>query len=289
MLKIPKFLENKLKEQYNDIEKIVEGFSFKHTTIRVNNIKSNIDEVCKILDENNIGYKKVSWYSDALIIEDDKNLRNLDLYKNGYIYIQNLSSMIPPLVLEPCQFDSILDMTASPGSKTTQISSLTSNMARITAVEKNKIRADKLKYNIKMQGANRVTVLVEDARNLDDFYSFDKILLDAPCSGSGTLNEKNIENFNEELVNRSVKFQKELVNKAIKLLKKDGILVYSTCSILECENENIVNYILKNNMEIINIENFDEIPKLNTKIDGCLCVCPNEFFEGFFVAKFRKK
>ena len=114
-------------------------------------------------------------------------------------------------------------------------------------------------------------------------------MLDAPCSGSGTLNENNVKYFSEELVNRSVKFQKELVDKAIKLLKKGGILVYSTCSILECENEDIVRYILKSGvMELINIDDFSDIPKLNTSINGCLCVCPSDLYEGFFVSKFRK-
>ena len=87
--------------------------------------------------------------------------------------------MIPVLILNPNLNDHILDMTAAPGSKTTQIASLTNNMATITACEKNKIRKERLIYNLNIQGAKRVTVLNEDSRNIDDYFRFNKILLDA--------------------------------------------------------------------------------------------------------------
>lgn len=209
--------------------------------------------------------------------------------------MQSLSSMIPPLLVDPKEGESILDMCAAPGGKTTQMSNLSNNMAMITACEKNKIRAEKLKYNLEKQGANRVTLMIEDARRLNDFFSFDKILLDAPCSGSGTINLNDIKlkkYYTNELVERSIKTQKELLKKAAKILKKSGEIIYSTCSILKEENEDIVNEAVeKLGLEVvpIDIKNFAGIDFLPTKIEGTMCICPNNLYEGFFVAKLIKK
>jgi len=126
---------------------------------------------------------------------------------------------------------------------------------------------------------------------MNDFFSFDQILLDAPCSGSGTENIKET-NFTQKLIEKSTKAQYTLLKKAIKMLKKGQEMVYSTCSILQCENEDIVNKILKeNSCEIvtINVEKMKELPYLPTKIEGTICIMPNELYEGFFVAKIRKK
>ena len=207
--------------------------------------------------------------------------------------MQSLSAMIPAIVLEPKENENILDMAAAPGGKTTQMAAISQNKALITACEKNKIRAERLKYNIIKQGASRISVLNQDARTLDDFFSFDKILLDSPCSGSGTLyayNKKNEKYFTEELIDRSVKVQKVLLDKALKILKPGGEMVYSTCSILNCENESIIKNVCKKyNTEIIPIdeEKFKSVPKLPTDIKGVMCVCPTELYEGFFIAKIK--
>ena len=131
----------------------------------------------------------------------------------------------------------------------------------------------------------------EDAKRLDDFFSFDKILLDAPCSGSGTLNlfnQKDINSFSQELVKNSAKLQYELLKKALKILKPNHEMIYSTCSILPIENEDNVNKILKQyNCKIIPIQ-MDNLPLLPSKIEGTILVCPNEYYEGFFIAKIKK-
>lgn len=298
--KVPDFLYNMLIEQYG-VEvsnKIIEGFGQnRKLTLRINKLKTAVENVKKVLTDLNIKFSEVSWSEEALIIEGTtkQEILELEIYKNGEIYLQSLSSMIPALILNPEANENILDMAAAPGGKTTQMSAISNNLALITACEKNKIRAERLKYNIQKQGANRVNVLVEDSRKLDDNFSFDKILLDAPCSGSGTINifdEKLNKYFTKELVDRSIKTQKELLQKAIKVLKKGGEMVYSTCSILKQENEENIEKFLKNNqLEIvpIDIELLKDIPLLPSKIEGVITVCPNELYEGFFVAKLRKK
>ena len=295
-----KFLEDMLEKQYGIeiAQKIIEGYLAKRkTTLRINTIKSNIEEIKQKVDAKKIEYEEVKWSKEAIIIknEDEKAIQEMDIYTNGEIYMQSLSSMLPPIILEPKEGTDILDMAAAPGGKTTQIAALTNNKAHITACEKNKIRAERLKYNIDKQGASCVFIMQKDARFIDDFFSFDQILLDAPCSGSGTLdfNDNNIEKyFSKQLIDRSSSVQKTLLSKAIKLLKPGHEMVYSTCSILSCENEDIVAHSIKNeNVEIVPIhfEGMEELPLLPTKIHGTLCVCPTDLYEGFFVAKIRKK
>ncbi len=296
---LPVFLRERLLKEYKKdiVEKIILGYMQKRkVTLRVNTIKMKEDELENFLINSKINYSKVSFYSSAYILENirEEEIRNWEFYKEGKIYLQSLSSMLPPLVLEPKAKENILDMAAAPGGKTTQISALSENTALITACEKNKIRYERLEYNVNKQGAKGINLMRIDARNLSDFFSFDKILLDAPCSGSGTLNLKNenIEkNFTEELIERSVKLQETLLKKAIKILKVGGELIYSTCSILKEENEDLLERILNKNLELIPIANniFENVPKLPVKLEGTLCVMPNELYEGFFVAKIRKK
>lgn len=294
-----KFLEEKLEKQYGTkiTKEIIEGYQTKRkTTLRINTIKSNIEEIKKELEKEKIEYETIEWSKEALIIKnaDEKTIQEMEIYKNGKIYLQSLSSMLPPIILEPKEGTDILDMAAAPGGKTTQIAALTNNKAHITACEKNKIRAERLKYNVDKQGATCVFIMQKDSRFIDDFFSFDQILLDAPCSGSGTLdyNDANVEKyFTEQLIERSSKTQKTLLSKAIKLLKPGHEMVYSTCSILDCENEDVVSSVIKNgNIEIvpINFEGMEELPILPTKISGTLCVKPTELYEGFFVAKIKR-
>lgn len=298
--KVPDFLYKLLLEQYGDniTNNIIEGYLQKRpVTLRVNTLKTNADNIKKTLNESNIKYKDVIWSKDALIIEeaDGNKIRELNIYNNGEIYLQSLSSMLPPIILSPKENENILDMCAAPGGKTTQVSALSNGKALITACEKNKVRSERLKYNIEKQGANGICVLVEDARKLNSFLSFDKILLDAPCSGSGTicLNDEKLERyFKEELIDRSSKVQFELLKKAVEILKPGHEMIYSTCSILKNENENNLLKILKNGKaEIVPIseEIFKEIPILPVAIKGTICVCPSKLYEGFFIAKLRKK
>ena len=297
--KLPENLINKIINQYGEelSNKIFNAYcSKKNVSLRVNSLKSNKEEVIKFFEDNKIEYEQVTWYEDAFILKNvsESELEKTVFYEEGKVYLQNLSSMLPPLVLEPKEKKDILDMTAAPGGKTTEIAALTNNLAYITACEMNKIRADRLRYNLKKQGANAF-VIEKDARNLDDFLKYDQILLDAPCSGSGTIvltEESENVRFTDGFEEKLEKVQTKLLAKAITLLKKGEEMVYSTCSILERENENIVNkFISQGKVEVVpfNEERFKDIKLLPCKIKGAMCVMPNENFEGFFAVKLRKK
>ena len=295
---LPEFLIEKLKNQYGKerVNQILEGYACKRkVTFRVNTLKSSSEEISKILNRLGINFEKVQWSKDAFIINDKskQDIEELDIYKNGEIYMQSLSSMLPPIILNPKQNTDILDMAAAPGGKTTQIAAMCENKANITACEMNNIRAERLKYNIEKQGASAY-VMTTDARRISDMFSFDQILLDAPCSGSGTLNieDKKIKgSFTQNLVKKSIDSQYALLKKAITILKPGKEMVYSTCSILEEENEEIINKFLnQENIQIVPIEfeGMEILSTLPTKMQGTICIAPNELYEGFFVAKIKK-
>ena len=291
MIKKEDFIEL-IKKDYSNYEEIIEGLSKRRkTTFRLNRIKTTNEEIDDFLNTNNIKYTNPRFFKDAYIIEENIDLSELSIYKEGKIYLQSLSSQIPPLFLDLENSLDILDMCAAPGGKTLEIASLTNNQKFIMACESNKIRSERLKHNINEQGA-KVNVSVMDARKLDDFFRFDTILLDAPCSGSGTLNinsDKDLKYFSTDLVKNSAKTQKELLKKALNILKPGHSLVYSTCSILKEENENVLNSVLNNNFVIEKIKlDIDASNFLESKIDGVITVKPSEFYEGFFIAKIKK-
>ncbi len=291
---IPEFLKEMILAQYGEdiTNKIIDGYSKQRlVTLRINTIKSNKESIKQKLQQAGIETEEILWYQDALIIKDvrEEEIKKLDIYENGEIYLQSLSSMLPPILLEPKARENILDMAAAPGGKTTEMATITQNKAFITACEKNKIRAERLKYNLQKQGVGCVNVMLEDARKLSDFFSFDKILLDAPCSGSGTMSVFDA-GFSNELIDRSSRTQEELLRKALKILKPGGEMIYSTCSILEQENEEVLRKVVKKSgAEIVAIEPLERVPTLPTSLEGTLCVCPTDLYEGFFVAKIKKK
>ena len=158
------FYKELLLSNYNEIytEKILNGIQAnKKVTLRVNTLKTNVQEVKSEFEELNIIFKQVNWYKDAFIIENVKeiDLQEMDIYKQGKIYLQNLSSMLPAIVLNPKENENILDMCAAPGGKTTQMAGLSNNKAFITATERNKIRGEKLKYNLQKQGAGWIWLM----------------------------------------------------------------------------------------------------------------------------------
>ncbi len=299
IIKNKEYLNECLKRQYkqNDIERIYSGYnSNRYVTLRINTIKATTVEIERTLKSEGIEYMGVQWSKEAIIIKNrtEKEIQQLDIYKDGKIYLQSLSSMLPPIVLKPQANEDILDMAAAPGGKTTQIAALTQNKANITACELNTIRMERLKYNVEKQGASSVYIMQKDSRNIDDFFSFDRVLLDAPCSGSGTLDLKD-ENafkfFSKKLVEKSVKAQVALLKKALRVLKPGREMVYSTCSILDCENEDVISKtLISENAELVPIEFLgkDSLPLLPVKNKETMCVCPNEFYEGFFIAKIKK-
>lgn len=293
------YLAQLLRAQYGEetAERIAQGYAAQRVvTLRANPLKTDAQTVRERLAAQDIETSPVPWYADAMIVRGAREdaLTGLDLYERGEIYLQSLSSMIPPLLLGAKPGENVLDMAAAPGGKTTQIAALTGNQAMVTACEMNKIRAERLRYNVQRQGATRVTVMNIDSRNLDNLFSFDRILLDAPCSGSGTVqlgSPRSKGQFSREFLSRTTKQQEALLHKALRLLRPGCEMIYSTCSVLAQENEEIVSRVLRKTGALIvplELAAFDSVPRLPVSIPGTLCVAPDELHEGFFVAKIRR-
>lgn len=298
MPQMPALLESMLKKEYGEetLLKIREGFSEKRSvTLRVNPLKASMAEVTAALDAAGIAYEHAPIYDQALILpgNTEEDIRALPIYESGGVYLQSLSSMVPPLLMHLKSGASVLDMAAAPGGKTTLMCALAENHLTVTACEKNKIRADRLRYNLNMQGARGVTVMETDARELSDFFRFDTILLDSPCTGSGTIallegeKERRME---AGWIQKTVQTQKKLMKKAVTLLSKGGEMVYSTCSILKEENEQVVQTALDAGMKLVPIDEawVEALPQLKSEIKGTLTICPTKLYEGFFVARLKK-
>ena len=303
--RLPEKFIDELYEMYSPVtvDKILLGMTDdRYLTLRVNTIKYNIYDLMKYFRERNIKFERVPWYYDALVIKNanEKDIQKLDIYEKGYIYFHSLSSMVPPLALNPKKGEKILDMTAAPGSKTTEMAALMENDGEILANELDKIRCERLKYNVQMQGADIVTVINRRGEKLGDEYveAFDKVLLDAPCSGEGRFVATKVQTYrgwSEKTVNDLVKLQKKLFESAYKALKHGGVMVYSTCTINRYENEKLLDWALENfdiQIKNVGLEIKDVIPGDNTwinkDVNKAIKILPSKSMEGFFVSLIYK-
>lgn len=286
------------------VDKILLGMTDdRFPTLRINSLKYNIQDLMRYFKEINIKFERIPFYEDGLIIKNakEKDIQKLDIYEKGYIYFQSISSMIPALVLNPKPGESVLDVASAPGSKTTQMACLMQNKGHILANELDKIRCERLKYNVEMQGASIVEVVNGRGEKLGDNFEgkFDKVLLDTPCSGEGRFiatSPMTYKNWSKRGVQDLVKLQKKLFASGYKALKPGGTLVYSTCTINKDENEFILDWALKNfdvKLENIDITIKDSIPGFSDDLDYSISksikILPSKYMEGFFVSKLIKK
>ena len=283
------------------------SLSFLRRSIRVNTLKISLDELKKRL-EKNWNLEQIPWCKEGFYIEHIKKERrdigNLIEHSLGYFYTQEAASMIPPLVLEPKETDVVLDIAASPGSKTTQIAAMMNNKGVLIANDYQIPRIKPLSLNIQRCGiTNCIITLMQGQWFYNSNIKFDKILVDAPCSGTGTIRKslKTLRIWNPNMVKRLSITQKQLIETAFNILKQNGTLVYSTCSLEPEENEAVVDFLINKydnaQLEEIKINNlkrsepileFDN-NKYNENIKNCLRIWPQDNdTEGFFVAKIKK-
>lgn len=266
--------------------------------IRVNGIKSSIQEVKKFLKREGLEFEQREW--NEKFIKVKSNPSKTLAHWLGKFYIQEYSSGIPPLALNPCPEDDVLDMCAAPGSKTTQISDMMNNEGQIIANDIRPARTKGLLSNLYRLGCVNTQVTERDARKLPGKPKFDKVLLDAPCSGEG--NVRSQENLgggaSEARIEELSNLQERLLEKAFEVCKVNGIIVYSTCTFAPEENEFIVAKFLDKGK--LMDPNFDfehargilewDGESLNEELEKCVRVYPHNLDSGgMFVAKFKKK
>ncbi len=215
---------------------------FPRKSLRVNTIKISIKDLKQRLNLK----EQVPWCKEGFFI--DKQLGKTDEHLLGYFFIQEASAMLPATLLDPKEDDKVLDLCAAPGSKTTQIAQMMNNKGLIIANDINNKRLDILKQNLQRLGIQNTAI----KKNYKPNIQFDKVLVDAPCSGSGKINltttkgQRILNEWNPKNLKRITNTQKELILKGFDSLKSNGTLVYSTCSIEPEENENIIKYLLEN-------------------------------------------
>lgn len=305
----PKLFEDLLKSIYPTFPEILQyHLETRDKTFRVTNEDKEKGIIEKLEKEGIQSQKTLIPLAYSATGNGDK-LSGTKVYKDGEIYIQGLSSMLPAIAINT-EAESILDMCAAPGSKTTQLCQIF-EQAHIYANEISRNRIYKLKENLSKYKSDQVQIINYDGvllhfKRPDLLNSFDAILVDAPCSNEANINlnnPKTFKNWNPKKSKQLSKIQKGLLNSAFKLLKPGGQIIYSTCTYSPTENENVVDWFLKKNSEgEINEVNFPfKLPnsicgltgygekKFSNELGKTLRVLPNDSFGGFFLANIRKR
>jgi NOL1/NOP2/sun family putative RNA methylase len=278
------------------------SLSFLRRSIRVNTLKITPSAIKKRLHDWHL--TPIPWCTEGFWVShaERRDIGNTLEHHLGYIYVQEAASMIPPLILDPQPGDIVLDMCAAPGSKTSQMAQMMNNTGLIVANDYRGKRLQPLGINLQRTGATNTLITLMAGQRLRHFQ-FDRILVDAPCSGTGTIRKsvKTIRMWNPGMVKKIAREQQQLITNAFRNLKPGGVLVYSTCSLEPEENEGVVNYLL-NTFANAQVENATlnglkssppvlkfEGQQYHKDISRCLRIWPQDNdTEGFFVAKVRK-
>ncbi len=285
-----------LEKNEKEVQEICTSFNIKpKITIRVNTLKTTKQELKEKLNQKNIKYEDGD-LENFLILDGLKNIEKLDLFKNGYFTIQDESAGLASIVLNPKENEKVLDSCSAPGGKTTHIAELMKNKGEISAWDIYDHRIELIKQNAKRLDIKIIETKIKDATIFDEKYleKFDKILLDVPCLGIGVIKRKPDIKWQREKENLDeiTKIQMKIIENCSKYLKKGGQLVYSTCSIMQKENQNIIDEFLNKNP---NFEICDYSKIKNSKIDKYLVdrkyikIYPNNINDGFFICKLYKK
>lgn len=311
-----------LGDEYDEFMRF--SFTYMRKCIRVNTLKITVSELRQRLEEKGWVLTRIPWCKEGFYVEGHKvdhrfDIGNLVEHALGYFYIQESASMIPPVVLMGDSSDSsdessftVLDLCAAPGSKTTQLGQYMKNNGLLIANDVEINRLMPLTLNLTRMGITNMLIthnaFSRGKNNPRPRYPFeepvfDRILVDAPCSGTGTIRKsfKVLSMYSYGLVRRMSSIQKQLIKHAFSMLKPGGVMVYSTCTQEPEENEGVINYLLNNFPEaelldvtldikrhdaVLSFEGFD----YNPEVKKCLRIYPQDNdTEGFFVAKIQKR
>ena len=263
-------------------------------TARINSRKTTRSEVLEILEAEGFAVKVSDTIPDGIVCLQG-NLAHSQAFKNGLLTIQDESSMLVAYALGAEQGDKVLDSCAAPGGKTTSIAEKLGD-GTIVALDLHQHKVKLIDQQATRLGLTNITTMAYDARKVQEKFaeeSFDKVLVDAPCSGLGVMRRKPDVKYTKSAtdIERLATIQKDILQATAPLVKQGGTLVYSTCTVDKEENEGTVKAFLANHpeMEAIALENLPE--QLMTKQqDGMLQVFPQDIgSDGFFVAAFIKK
>ncbi len=295
---MPVWLVEKLLQQ-NDVktvEKICQASNSKPSLyIRVNTLKTDKQTLINELEKEEIKVEEAE-LEDFLRISGSRSIDSLKSFQKGMFTVQDEAAGLIPIIVNPKPNEKVLDACSSPGGKTTYMAQLMSNQGEITAWDLHEHRVKLVAKAAERLGITIIETETKDATIYEEKYLnyFDKILLDVPCLGIGVLKRKPDIKWKrkQEDIAEITKIQMEILQNCQKYLKKGGTLVYSTCSILKEENEEVISHFIENNkdfeIEKMNLDETNFFKKFVEK-EKFLQVYQNEKTDGFFICKLRKK
>lgn len=278
------------------------------TAFRVNTLRATPETVMAELAADGFRLHRVAWKLDACWVAPEERTRLLETaaYREQRLYVQNLASMIPVVVLDPQPGERVLDLAAAPGSKTLQIACQMRGVGELAAVEVVKSRYYKLRDNLTAQGASNVRTYLRDGISVWHHRPeyFDRVLLDAPCSTEGRFRTDVPETFaywSLYKIKEMVHKQQRLLFSAVQCLRPGGALVYATCAFAPEENEGVVSRILDRFGEALQVEPIGldldnlQLPlaawqgrRFHPRLVEARRVLPDARMEAFFICKVRK-
>ena len=257
--------------------------------LRTNTLKITRDELIEKLEKQNIKAYKVSVVDEAIKVENLKDIENNSIYKEGLFTVQDISSMLVGKVMNPEENSLVLDVCSAPGGKTTHMATLMNNTGQVVSRDIYEHKLKLIKASCKRLNLTNVNVEEYDAMKIDkdSIGKFDYVLADVPCSGLGIIRRKPEIKYKEKEEFRDLPpIQKKILENASKYVKKGGTLIYSTCTIQDSENIDVINEFLKKN------KNFELAPINEVKVDldnqekGYMKIYPNiHEMDGFFISK----
>ena len=260
--------------------------------IRTNTLKISRDELIGKLAKEGIKCTKVNGIDEAIMVQNLKNIEGNELFKLGYFTIQDISSMLVGKIANPEKDSKVLDICSAPGGKTTHVATIMENTGQVIARDVFDHKLKLIKSTVNRLGLTNVSIENRDALKLDDnsIDKFDYVLADVPCSGLGIIRRKPEIKFKEgSELSGLPDIQSKILNNASKYVKENGTLIYSTCTIHDEENIDVVEQFLKEN------KNFELVPIENINIDldnqekGYIKIYPNiHGMDGFFIAKLKR-
>lgn len=277
------------------------------TVFRVNPLRAEAQAVVTELRALGVRPEPIAGYPDALIVDDDARapLTRSAAARDGRIFLQNPSSMLAPLVLGPCPGEEVLDLAAAPGGKTTLMAAMMNDRGRIAAVEPSRARFFRLRDTCRRLGADCVQLYRRDGRGVGRLVPerFDRVLLDAPCSGESLLRpgQAALGEWGAKRRARLSRLQKRLLASALASLKPGGTLVYATCTFAPEENEAVINDLLRRNLGEVVLDPIGALPapslpgvgewggrRYDATLAGTRRILPQWPWAGFYLARLRK-
>jgi 16S rRNA (cytosine967-C5)-methyltransferase len=293
----PKWLVNLFISQYGkeETQKILNGLNQVPTvTVRVNNLKTNYEEAWEELLKNNYDIEEGKVCPEAIIINKGRNIENNPLFKEGLITVQDESAMMVAPSMELKENMTVLDLCSAPGGKACHMAELMNNEGKILAFDIHENKLPLIKENTKRLGITNMQFGNLDAAKYIDIYEDkgDRVLIDVPCSGLGIIRKKPEIKWTKDKasIESLIKIQRTIMLNAAKYVKKDGKLIYATCTLNKEENEENIKWFIKKRPDFqIEPIYYGKLDNIIYHKEGYMTILPNKYMDGFFIAKMIRR